>query len=721
MIRTDASRQIGSGHVMRCLTLADELRDKGAEVVFIMRGYDSNIDEYVRGKKFIVHLLPHPSEYNLQQNLDGYEQWLGVKQEKDAEETIQFIADKHIDWLIIDHYAIEKIWEKKLRPYVNKIMVIDDLANRKHDCDLLLDQNYIRDKSRYDQLISPSTIKLLGPNYVLLRKDFTKYRNIKKQLKKELDRVFVFFGGSDSYNLTTTALKSLEEKHLQHLFVDAVIGSANSCQQEIKEYIASNPRAKLHIQVDNIAEIMSSADIALGAGGSTTWERMAIGLPSIVVTTAENQVPFTKELYQDGYLNWLGNVDQVSQQKIGDAVLAATYNPQKLYEQSQLGQKLVPANGAEIISELLINGPNKETLSVRLAKISDCELYFDWATNDLVCDKYFNQEKIELEDYQEWFHNKVKDNNTILLVIESEFGVIGQVRFDRSGSHYRVNYSLGRQFSELGLAKHVLSIAIDYVKQENFFVIEGCLKDSHEASKKVFEQSSDHHSPIWHTCTNDCEKSGQLSIVVLSDRATWMNIWIAKLLAGFAIEGYKISWVNELEHVPAGDLCFILSYGKLVKAEIRNRNRNNLVVHASDLPKGKGWSPLSWQILEGKNEIVFTLFKAEDAVDSGEIYLQEKIQLSGNELVNELRQQQAEITLKLCHDFTSQYPEILNKPQQQQGESTFYAKRMPVDSVLDPNKTIAEQFNMLRIVDNDRYPAYFEWEGHSYILKIDKL
>jgi len=499
------------------------------------------------------------------------------------------------------------------------------------------------------------------------------------------------------------------------LVIDVVIGSTNLHLKEIKKYVEETPRLTLHIQIDNIAEIMSSADLALGAGGSTTWERMAVGLPSIVVTIADNQIAFTRDLDRDGYINWIGNTDHVNQQIIYSAVLDAINNPQKLFAQSQKGQQLVSVNGVNKIRNLLINGPNKEDLTIRLAKISDCKLYWAWVNDELVRKNSINQEEIGWEEHQEWFHDKVKDDNTLLLVIESEFGAIGQVRFDRINSHYSVNYSLSRQFRGFGLAKCMLSVAIDYVKQENVFVIEGSVKNNNIASKKVFEQLGFSSSP-----PPNQRQNRQLSIVILSDRETWMNIWIAKLLASFVIRGHVISWVNELQDIPEGDVCFILSYGKLVKADIRVRNKNNLVVHASDLPKGKGWSPLSWQILEGKNKIVVTLFEAEDAVDSGEIYLQDNIQFEGDELVGELRRKQAEITLNLSCDFINQYPVVLQKSRQQYGNHTFYPKRESVDSQLNPNKTIAEQFNLLRIVDNDRYPAYFEWKGESYTLKIEK-
>jgi len=178
--------------------------------------------------------------------------------------------------------------------------------------------------------------------------------------------------------------------------------------------------------------------------------------------------------------------------------------------------------------------------------------------------------------------------------------------------------------------------------------------------------------------------------------------------------------VHEPKEIPEGELCFILSCSKLVKPEVLKRNRHNLVVHESDLPKGKGWSPMTWQVLEGCAEIPVTLFEAANAVDSGAVYLQDRIRLDGTELVDELRAKQAASTLSLCRAFVDDYPLVLQKARAQHGEESFYQRRKPQDSRLDPDKTIGEQFDLLRVVDNERYPAFFDRNGCRYLIKIEK-
>lgn len=196
------------------------------------------------------------------------------------------------------------------------------------------------------------------------------------------------------------------------------------------------------------------------------------------------------------------------------------------------------------------------------------------------------------------------------------------------------------------------------------------------------------------------------------------NSWIiphAKKLVNFLKEsGHETNLIHKHVEVIEGDILCLLGCEKIFKA--LDKNKHNLVVHESDLPKGKGWSPLTWQILEGKNEIPITLFEAAEGVDSGVIYFQDTIHLEGNELNYEIKNKQGEVTNDLIIKFINSYPNVTGK--EQKGEESFYPKRTPKDSELDIHKSIEEQFNLLRVCDNERYPAWFEINGKRYILKI---
>jgi methionyl-tRNA formyltransferase len=205
---------------------------------------------------------------------------------------------------------------------------------------------------------------------------------------------------------------------------------------------------------------------------------------------------------------------------------------------------------------------------------------------------------------------------------------------------------------------------------------------------------------------------------VCSDAASWINAWIHGLLLDWLAQGHGVAWAHDAGDLPGGDLCFYLSYGSIVDNDKRSQYRHNLVVHESNLPQGRGWSPLTWQILEGRNRIPVTLFEAVDAVDAGQVYAQDWIDYQGLELVDELRARQGEATVRLCRRFVYEYPVIVGTGREQTGQAIYYARRRPENSRLDPDQTIREQFNLLRVVDNERYPAFFEMHGHEYVLNI---
>lgn len=175
------------------------------------------------------------------------------------------------------------------------------------------------------------------------------------------------------------------------------------------------------------------------------------------------------------------------------------------------------------------------------------------------------------------------------------------------------------------------------------------------------------------------------------------------------------------EDIPQNiDIIFILSYHSIIPKEILLQHQHNIVIHASDLPKGKGWAPMFWQILEGKNTIYFTMFEASDGVDNGDVYMKRTLELTGYELNEELRKKQACFIIEMCIEFIQNYPQY-KLPMPQQGKESFYVKRCAKDSRLDIDKSLREQFNLLRIVDNESYPAFFDIDGHTYKITIEHM
>lgn len=206
--------------------------------------------------------------------------------------------------------------------------------------------------------------------------------------------------------------------------------------------------------------------------------------------------------------------------------------------------------------------------------------------------------------------------------------------------------------------------------------------------------------------------------IVCDNKDSWIIPYAKKLNQKLNKMNHKSSLMYNYEDIRSGDLAFFLSCEKIVSEKKLLLNKKNLVVHESSLPKGKGWSPVTWQILEGFNSIPITLFEANSEVDSGDIYLQDFIELQGHELISEIKHLQGKHTIDLILKFIDLYPNVYGKKQI--GHSTYYPKRSDIDSELDINKSILEQFNLLRVVDNRRYPAYFIINGFKYKIAIEK-
>ena len=301
IFRTDASLDIGIGHVMRCLTLAQALSDLGANCRFICREHTGNLLDIIRQRSFEVQSLSikYSSQVNLvQQSVQGervlpHAAWLGVDWQTDAEETKNVIGDGVVDWLIVDHYALDIQWENYLKPYYKKLMVIDDLADRNHCCDLLLDQTYGRDKKDYLKLTPPDCELLLGSQYALLRPEFSEWReySLKRRTVPKFEKLLITLGGVDPDNITGQILDALKGCDLpKEIEIIVVLGSTGPHKDRVQQQVIKMPyKTIVKIGINNMAEIMANADIAIGASGSTTWERCCLGLPSIQVVLAENQ------------------------------------------------------------------------------------------------------------------------------------------------------------------------------------------------------------------------------------------------------------------------------------------------------------------------------------------------------------------------------------------------------------------------------------------------
>lgn len=331
LIRCDASLLIGSGHVIRCRTLARELQRRGADVWFLCRRQPGDLINLLE-PEFAVLALPEQPLVACDglEGRDLYGAWLGCTQVQDAAQCLELLAHAGItdaSWIVVDHYGLDSRWEAQLLAGLSgtqaapKLLVIDDLADRTHQADVLLDQNFFGQSTqqRYDDLVPHGCSQLLGPNYALLAPEYEFLHPIVPS-RKELKRILIYFGGIDEFNLTCLCLEALSDSNFLDLAVDVVAGQQDTNYENIQEIVSSRPNTTLHKSLPSLAGLIARADLSIGAGGSTTWERACLGLPTLVIATAANQLSFSESLNKFGYIKLLTGRESVTKSQIYDAV-----------------------------------------------------------------------------------------------------------------------------------------------------------------------------------------------------------------------------------------------------------------------------------------------------------------------------------------------------------------------------------------------------------------
>lgn len=298
---------------MRCLTLANALRNEGAHCVFICRPLSGNLAKLIEARGFSVRMLPVlADDFLLDSDPVPHAKWVGTSCLVDAEQTLEVLGALHWDWLVVDHYGLDARWERVLRQRCKQILVLDDLADRIHDCDLLVDPGaeadlYMRHASRV-----PSSVCLyVGPRYALLRPEFDCERMVLPPVVKSIvpRRLLVMFGGNDVGGHSMEAIEAIDRVAPIDVEVDVVVSAINQDQERLTSFCKTHPGYVLHVATSDVAHLMASADLVVGAGGGATWERLYLRRPGLVKVIADNQrgpLEFMAkagcfELYRDGF------------------------------------------------------------------------------------------------------------------------------------------------------------------------------------------------------------------------------------------------------------------------------------------------------------------------------------------------------------------------------------------------------------------------------------
>ncbi|WP_268800284.1 UDP-2,4-diacetamido-2,4,6-trideoxy-beta-L-altropyranose hydrolase [Pseudomonas huanghezhanensis] len=454
LIRTDASIAIGSGHIARCLTLAQALRKHGAEVVFACRQLKGHLLQRVIEHGFVAHGLPASYPQESGADIEASLPW-----QSDIDALTDVLGDElRFDWLIVDHYGLDAQWETAARRFAERLMAIDDLANRPHAADLLLDQNFSAQavEHAYAAWVGADCQTLLGPRFALMREAF-ECQPI--EIRPKVTRVVVNFGGFDAARQVFATLLALQ--CFTELEVDFVAGLHNPDWDTMSALAAARPQWRLHTLVDDFCGLLLQADLFIGAGGGTTWERAALGLPTVCISVANNQRLNAQLLAQAGAHLYLGAYEQLDCQRLTEAVALLCGNRELRQSFAQRSRALVDGKGAMRVVAALMT----PVLALRPATARDADLLFEGRNAEHVRCWSFNREPIDRGIHQRWLDQSLSSANRLLLIAETVQGPLGVLRYDRQEERVEVSIYLMAGQLGLGWGRALLQSGERYVRE----------------------------------------------------------------------------------------------------------------------------------------------------------------------------------------------------------------------------------------------------------------
>lgn len=490
-IRADASLAIGTGHVMRCLVLADALKNRGFEVHFLCRNHTGHLGDYIAERGFTVHLLPLGSEgYATLSDAPPHATWLGAMPQEDAAACGEIIgAVGGADVLVIDHYALDRRFESPLRAVARRIIVIDDLADRHHDCDVLIDQNFgSEDSKRYATLVPQATRLQVGPQHALLAGGYAAARNASLSRRDgSINRILVFLGGVDADNVTLRVLKTLVgmPNLVAHREILAVVGRGNRHRDAIAAFASSHDNITILPPQPSLVALMADADLAIGAGGVAALERAALGLPSITVAVADNQVGQASALAEAGGTISLGRLSSGFELTLEAALALLLQNPPLVRHLSATSAALCDGRG---ISRLLdeIDPP---TIELRPATRDDAETMWHWRNHPDTRRFSGTGDEIPLDSHLAWFHATLSRTDRLLLIGNDHAGDVGVLRFDLDGDRAVISVYLSPERRGEGLGRWLISAGTTYLETHHPTVrrIEAEVRVDNASSRRAFK------------------------------------------------------------------------------------------------------------------------------------------------------------------------------------------------------------------------------------------
>ena len=484
LFRVDAAREIGSGHVMRCLCLASALRAAGHACRFLCRRRSGDLIEAIEARGFGCAVLPATGDPALAMT------WLGAEFDTDIAQSQAAIAAQAPDWLVVDHYALDAAWERAVAPEGTRVLVIDDLADRQHECDLLLDQGLANFPADYAALVPDRARMLLGPTYALLRPEFEQLRPAAEGRDRSWPpgRILVNLGGIDADNATRRVLETLERSDLPDTCAVDVVMGRNAPHVEDVRACAAASRLEVRVAVDvtDMGARMLAADLAIGAAGTTSWERACLGLACLMLPVAENQLGVARELGRAGAAIDLGPLWDPGWPDRLLAGLATLSAPHRLAEMSRAGRALVDGTGTARVVQALTAPP----LALRLCTPDDAERVWLWREAEGAPRFYRSGTPTPWETHRRWFEAALDDPRRALFIVEENGHPVAHLRFDFPDTGFAevgLAVDTGRKGTGLGL--RTVALAVRHARQMSWPGLSAEVHQDNAASARVFERN----------------------------------------------------------------------------------------------------------------------------------------------------------------------------------------------------------------------------------------
>jgi len=467
IVRADANGEIGYGHLSRCLALSQAAKADGYNVMFITACDSPVLNQRLGDEGFGVVSVDRP-----------------FPDPADWKATSEVLAVHPGAWVMLDGYHFDETYQQRARETGHRLLVIDDMAHLKHYyADIVLNQNLHAEQLNYS--CESYTRLLLGTRYVLLRREFLKWRGWKREIPEVARKVLVTLGGGNPDNVTLKVIQALQQVDLDGLEAVVVVGGSNPYYQELQSAIRYSPFAiRLEHNVTNMPELMAWADVAVSAGGSTCWEVAFMGLPNLVLILADNQRLVAERLDTAGVAVNLGWYENLSSAEIAQVLTQLLAAARVRMEMSWHGQQLVDGEGVNKVLRYI----RGETISLRQVRGDDCRLLWEWANDPDVRAVSFSEEPILWEQHVEWFNGKIRDSECIMYIALTDHDhPIGQVRYDIDKDEATISVSVDRQFRGLGCGSAIIKIACERVfASTDVHAIHAYVKANNAASAHAF-------------------------------------------------------------------------------------------------------------------------------------------------------------------------------------------------------------------------------------------